>query len=121
MKGDKLNKREKDHFRKMLTEKKKTIVDKMSGFYNESLEIETGTAQDLGDKAESSYTKEFLLSLSNAERQRLIKIDAALKRLDTPEFGLCDDCGKSIGKKRLDVIPWTPHCIVCQEKEEQGS
>jgi DnaK suppressor protein len=92
----------------------------MSEFYNESREIETGIAQDLGDKAESSYTKEFLLSLSDAERDRLGQIDLALKRLETPEYGSCEDCGKDIGKKRLDVIPWTPHCITCQEKEEQG-
>lgn len=116
-----MNKREKDRYRKMLTEKKKDIINLMSGIYNESREIEIGIAQDLGDKAESSYTKEFLLSLSNAERERLGRIDQALKRLETPEYGLCDDCGLSIGKKRLDVIPWTPHCIVCQEKEERGS
>ena len=116
-----MNKREKDRYRKILTEKKKGIIKQMSEFYNESREIETGIAQDLGDKAESSYTKEFLLSLSDAERARLGEIDQALKRLETPEYGLCDDCGESIGKKRLDVIPWTPHCIVCQEKEERGS
>jgi len=116
-----LNKREKDRYRKMLTEKKTDIIKHMSGIYNESREIETGIAQDLGDKAESSYTKEFLLSLSNADRERLGKIDQAMKRLETPEYGLCEDCGESIGKKRLDAIPWTPHCIVCQEKEEQGS
>lgn len=116
-----MNKREKDRYRKMLTEKKKTIITHMSEFYNESLSIDMGVVKDLGDKAESSYTKEFLLSLSSAERERLGKIDGAMKRLETPEYGLCEDCGKSIGKKRLDVIPWTPHCIVCQEKEEQGS
>lgn len=116
-----MNKREKERYRKMLINKKKEIIEHMSEFYNESREIETGIAQDLGDKAESSYTKEFLLSLSDAERERLGYIDEALKRLETPEFGLCEDCGKSILKKRLDVIPWTPHCIVCQEKEEQGS
>ena len=116
-----MNKREKDRYRKMLTEKKKDISNHMSGIYNESRAIETGIVQDLGDKAESSYTKEFLLSLSNADRERLGKIDQALKRLETPEYGMCEDCGESIGKKRMDVIPWTPHCIVCQEKEEQGS
>ena len=116
-----MNKREKDRYRKNLTDKKKEIIDRMSGLFSESREIETGITQDLGDKAESSYTKEFLLSLSDAEREQLIKIDKALKRLETPEYGLCENCGESIGKKRFDVIPWTPHCIVCQEKEEQGS
>ena len=115
-----MNKREKDRYRKMLEDKKREIIDHMSEFYNESRQVETGIAQDLGDKAESSYTKEFLLSLSSAERARLGMIDSALRRLDTAEFGLCEDCGKSISKKRMDVLPWTPHCITCQEKEENA-
>ena len=115
-----MTKKEKDRYRNALLNKKKEIVASMSEFHNESRSIETGIAQDVGDKAESSYTKEFLLSLSDAQRDRLALIDDALKRLDTPEYGLCEDCGKSIGKKRLDIIPWTPHCIACQEKEEKG-
>jgi len=115
-----MNKRDKDRYRKKLLDKKKEIIAHMSEFHNESRSIETGIAQDVGDKAESSYTKEFLLSLSDAQRERLKQIDEALKRLDTPEYGLCESCGKSIAKKRLNIIPWTPLCISCQEKEEKG-
>lgn len=114
-----MNQRDKDRHKKKLLEKKKEIVNQMSEFQNESKEIETGIAQDLGDRAESSYTKEFLLSLSNTERASLVLIDEALKRIEKSDFGLCLICQKNIGKKRLDVIPWAPHCISCQEKEEE--
>lgn len=114
-----MNQRDKDRHKKKLLEKKKKIVHQMSEFQNESKEIETGIAQDLGDRAESSYTKEFLLSLSNTERESLVLIDEALKRIEKRDFGLCLICQKNIGKKRLDVIPWAPHCISCQEKEEE--
>jgi DnaK suppressor protein len=93
----------------------------LSEVYNESKEVETGIAQDIVDKAESSYTKEFLLSLSNAERERLFLIDEALKRLEKNEYGICQMCQKIISKKRLDAVPWAPHCIECQEKAEEES
>lgn len=115
-----MTKKEKDRYRKILENKKKEIIDHMSEYNHESREIETGIAQDVGDKAESSYTKEFLLSLSSAERAQLGLIDRGLKRLDTPDFGLCEECGKSIQKKRMDILPWTPHCISCQKKKENG-
>jgi DnaK suppressor protein len=115
-----LDKKDKERYRQKLLDRKQEIVVQLSEFQNETRTIETGIAMDVGDKAESSYTKEFLLSLSNAERAELGMIDQALKRLETEDFGLCEDCGKSIPKKRLDVIPWTPHCITCQEKEERG-
>jgi len=114
-------KKEREKYRNKLLKKKEEIVDKISETYNESKEVESGIAQDVVDKAESSYTKEFLLSLSNAEREQLLLIDEALKRIDKKEFGICQRCGKTISKKRLDAVPWTPHCIDCQQKEEEES
>ena len=118
----KMLKKEKQAYRKKLLERKDRISKKLTEFYNDSKEIvETDVAQDVVDKAESSYTKEFLLSLSDAEREQLFQIDAALKRLDTDEFGICQVCHKEIGKKRLEALPWTALCIDDQEKAEQES
>jgi DnaK suppressor protein len=114
-----LTKQEKQAYRKTLLEQKEKILRKLSQFRNESLEVETDIAQDIVDKAETSYTKEFLLSLSDAEREQLALIDEALKRLETKEFGICQMCQRPIGKKRLSALPWTPYCIDCQQKKEQ--
>jgi len=116
-----LDKKEKEKYKKILLEKKEEIKNKLSEFYSESKELETGIAQDVADKAESSYTKEFLLSLSNKDRNQLLMVDEALKRIEKNTFGLCQRCNKKINEKRLNVIPWTPYCINCQEKEEEES
>jgi DnaK suppressor protein len=113
-----MNRKEKDGYQKLLLERKKELGKKLSEFFNESKEVDSGSVQDLADKAESSYTKEFLLSLSDAERVRLRKIDDALTRLAKDEFGICRSCGKLVCDKRLKVIPWASRCITCQEKEE---
>jgi DnaK suppressor protein len=115
----KMNKKEKEEFRKLLADKKETITRKLSATIIESKEMESNVAQDLVDKAETSYTKEFLLSLSDGEREQLLLIDEALKRLGHAEFGVCQLCNKEIGGKRLEAIPWTPYCIDCQEKAEE--
>lgn len=120
-KGEILNKKDKDRYKKMLLDRKKEISHLLSEFNNESKEVETGIAQDVGDKAESSYTKEFLLSLSDTERSNLFLLDKALKRLEDGSFGFCRKCEKPIGKKRLDAVPWAPLCIECQQKEEEES
>lgn len=113
-----LNRKDLDAYKKMLIVRRNEIVRKLSEFRNESKEVETDIAQDVADKAESSYTKEFLLSLSDAEREQLFQIDAALKRIERKEFGNCQMCQKEISKKRLNALPWTPYCIDCQEKAE---
>ena len=114
-----MNKKDKDEFRKLLAAKKESIIRKLTDTITESKEMESNVAQDLVDKAETSYTKEFLLSLSDGEREQLLQIDEALKRLDHGDFGLCQVCHKEIGTKRLKAIPWTSLCINCQEKAEE--
>ena len=117
-KGGSMNRKELEAYRSRLLERRHEIIHKLSEFRNESKEVETDVAQDLADKAESSYTKEFLLSLSDAERDELFQIDAALRRIEKGEFGHCQMCQKEISKKRLNVLPWTSMCIECQEKAE---
>ena len=77
-------------------------------------------AQDIADRAASSYTKEFLFSQSNNERQLLQMVEGALARIREGSFGECVHCGNEINAKRLEAVPWTRHCIECQEKLEQG-
>ena len=117
----KMNKKDRGQFRKLLADKKETITRKLTEAITESKEMESNVAQDLVDKAETSYTKEFLLSLSDGEREQLLLIDEALKRLEHGEFGTCQVCRTEIGPKRLLALPWTPLCNDCQEKAEEES
>lgn len=82
---------------------------------------EDTAAADIADRAASSYNKEFLFSQSNNERALLQMVDNALARIREGSFGECIHCGKEINSKRLEAVPWTRHCIDCQEKLEQGS
>ena len=76
--------------------------------------------QDLADKAASAYSKELNFSLSDGERNVLMLIDEAFARMRDSAFGVCTNCGNTIGEKRLQAIPWSPYCIDCQELVEKG-
>ena len=117
----KMGKKEREEFRNKLLARKESIVRKLTELTSESKEMESNVAQDVVDKAETSYTKEFLLSLSDADREQLFLIDEALKRLQREEFGICQLCHQEIGRKRLEAVPWTPFCIDCQQKNEAES
>ena len=76
--------------------------------------------EDMAEKAANSYTKEFLFHQSDSERTQLNLVQKALERLREGEFGLCQDCGGPIDRKRLDAVPWAPFCRSCQEKAESS-
>jgi len=76
--------------------------------------------QDLADKAASAYSKELNLSLSDTERVTLVAVDEALGRIEAGTYAICTNCGTEVSEKRLQAIPWTAHCIDCQELQEKG-
>jgi DnaK suppressor protein len=50
-----------------------------------------------------------------------MSVDEALRRLYRSEYGVCESCGKEIGKQRLDAMPQANLCVNCQEKQEKTS
>lgn len=76
--------------------------------------------EDLVDRANNSYNRELMFSLSDAERSLMFMIDEALGRLEDGSFGTCGHCGDPVGARRLKAIPWARYCVGCQEREEQG-
>jgi len=48
-----------------------------------------------------------------ARQKKLLKIKAALSRLDNGDYGYCVTCDEPIGEKRLGLDPSVPLCIAC--------
>lgn len=116
----KRTKREIEKFRRMLEEKKTILSAELAKARSAEEETTEESTQDIADKAVSSYTREFLYSLTDGERTVILQIDEALNRIDDGAYGFCLNCGTAISEKRLVAVPWTPHCVDCQELAEKG-
>jgi DnaK suppressor protein len=53
------------------------------------------------------------LAAGRLRAQEIERIKAALKRIDSGEFGYCVTCGEEIAPKRLAVDPTSATCIRC--------
>lgn len=115
-----MDKKTVEMYRKRLLEKRRELTKAYLRDKTYGKESDDGGTQDLADKASTSYTKEFLYSLSNSERTVLTMVEDALRRIDEGEFGTCQECGEVIQKKRLDAVPWARYCLSCQEAIDRG-
>jgi DnaK suppressor protein len=115
-----MDKRKLETFKKRLETRQQELRRMVSRSQQDGRSADEDVAQDIADKAASSYNKEFLFHQSNADRQLLQMVEAALARIREGTFGECISCGKEINPKRLEAVPWTRHCIECQEKLEKG-
>lgn len=59
------------------------------------------------------------LRFFNREVFYLKKIKKALKKIETNEYGLCEECGDHINFQRLKARPTSEMCIVCKEESER--
>jgi len=115
-----MDKKKLETFRKKLETRRNELRHMVVRNQQDGRTADDEATQDVADRAASSYNKEFLFSQSNNDRQLLNMVDGALARIREGSFGECVSCGKEINAKRLDAVPWTRHCIECQEKAEQG-
>jgi RNA polymerase-binding transcription factor len=118
--ASKLGKKELEKYRRLLEEKKNDLSVDLARARDAEEETTEESTQDIADKAVSSYTREFLYSLSDSDRTTLVQIDEALARIDDGTYGACSHCGVPMAEKRLMAVPWTPYCIDCQELLEKG-
>jgi DnaK suppressor protein len=69
----------------------------------------------MADIASDAFEQELTLDLMARDEQRLQSVDAALSRLGTGHFGVCQRCGHRIPRGRLDVLPDAAYCVHCTD------
>jgi RNA polymerase-binding protein DksA len=120
------HKDELEHFRGIILEKRKQIIEELE-LMNETLNDNSG-----GDYFEenSPYSlhmeqgtdtmeKEKNYLLAARQRKFLEYLDDAIKRIDRGVYGFCQDCSKLIDKARLEAVPHAQLCISCKMKRGQ--
>ncbi|HEV3263277.1 MAG TPA: TraR/DksA C4-type zinc finger protein [Gemmataceae bacterium] len=73
----------------------------------------------LADLGTDNFEEELTLDLLENQDQILEEIGAALGRLDDGSFGRCEECGRAIGRERLDALPYTRLCVDCARQSER--
>jgi len=115
-----MDKKRLDYYKKRLQTRRDELIRAISRTEQEGREADEDPTVDLADKAANSYTKEFLFGQTHNDRALLQLVDDALKRIKDESFGQCISCEQELQQKRLEAVPWTRYCIVCQEKQERG-
>ncbi|HEY0470383.1 MAG TPA: TraR/DksA C4-type zinc finger protein [Kribbella sp.] len=78
-----------------------------------------GAGNDQADVGSTTLERDHEMSLANNARDMLDQIERALSRIDDGTYGVCESCGKAIGKGRLQAFPRATLCVSCKEREER--
>jgi len=70
-------------------------------------------ANDWFSSKESNVSKEVNDIALVKAKQSIRILDEVLKRIDSPDFGICIRCGKEIPFERMQAVPTARSCVNC--------
>jgi DnaK suppressor protein len=128
LKKSPMSKAELEEFRKLLLDKRRSLIGDMNGMESEALRL---NRQDAGGDlslmpdhpaniATDNFEQEFTLGLLESERTLLTEINEALERIDNGTYGICLGTGEAISKPRLTARPWAKYTIEYARLLEKG-
>jgi RNA polymerase-binding protein DksA len=122
-----MTKSELNHFRKILLAKREEILNNLGKLKEQEM---TSTVKDsagensaysfhMADVGTDNMEREKAFFFATQEGRFLYHIEQAIERIEKGTYGLCHECGKPIGKERLEAVPHARLCITCKSNEEK--
>jgi DnaK suppressor protein len=113
-----MNSRQLEYFRRKLIVWKQELMDQ-SAETIEGLQDSGRNVPDIADRASEETDRALELRTRDRQRKLVSKIDAALRRIESGEYGYCEVSGEQISLKRLDARPIATMTLEAQEKHER--
>jgi DnaK suppressor protein len=106
-------------FRSLLLEKKTALLsaDKTGEEAEQVVELDQTRVGRLS-RMDAMQAQAMSKETGRRRREYIVKIDAALIRLEAGDFGECFECGDAIHPGRLQADPTATLCISCAEAKE---
>jgi DnaK suppressor protein len=122
-----VNKKDLKHYEKRLHEELQNLAKAVGKLEKSALHRSQREASGdvsaysthMPDLGTDSNEREKDLLLASSEGKVIGQIREALGRITDGTYGDCENCGKPIGAKRLELIPYAQLCAKCQVKAEK--
>jgi len=107
-------------FRERLEELRLTIIEEVKEQYKSSKDNLNEQAADIADDATQSYDQQFKVNFGEKDGDKLRLVEEAIKKIKNGSYGVCSECEAPIPEGRLELVPFTEHCVNCLETRENN-
>jgi DnaK suppressor protein len=102
----------------LLQDRASELTDKLRAL-RETLPDDLADVKDPEEQCVQEFVHGLDFALIEMKSRTLARINDALVRLETGEYGHCEDCGDTIGNARLQALPFADRCRNCQQAREE--
>ena len=118
------SKEELEHFKNIILEKRKEILDELESLKSSMMDVTTGQYEVENstyslhmEQGTDAMEREKTFLFASRESKFLNYLNDALKRIEDGTYGFCSECGNLIDKERLEAVPHAHLCIACKTKK----
>jgi DnaK suppressor protein len=79
-----------------------------------------GRVHDSGEESVADLLMDLDIARLDRQINEIRRIEAALRRIEVGNYGVCHDCDGDIGYERLKRQPYAERCVVCQAQFEKS-
>ena len=108
------------YFEEILLARKVQIIKNLNGVEQEMIQLRECELNDEGDYASVSNENLVESAIGAQQLKELNEIEAALIKIKTKQYGICDMCEDEIGFQRLKVKAHAEYCIICRPIAEKN-
>ena len=105
-----------DHLRQDLEAKREELSARLERI---TANVRRSLDSDSEERAKELEDSEVVDALGNEARDELRKISVALEKMDSGDYGLCNECGEQIAEARMVAYPYAGKCIDCANLDEE--
>jgi DnaK suppressor protein len=109
-----------EEIRQMLVQRRQELLAELRTDMKTVHTPEKPRSADPTDQASDAADGALNMALAQTESDELAQIETALARIESNDFGICEECGQSIPAERLKVLPYAVTCIDCKRNLEQA-
>ncbi len=113
-----MNRKTVGSFEQLLRNQRNGLLQKFRRVEEDLGSIAEDRESELEECAQEERSARLLASLDDRTVRAVREIDAALQRLASGKYGICEGCGEKILVARLRVLPATRFCTSCSGEEE---
>lgn len=107
-----------EDIRKKLFAQRRNLFRQATQTEDELLWLETDVESEVQERGQGERMVRMLDRLDERMKAEIEAIDRALVKLETGQYGRCEQCGKDIPQSRLEAVPAAFMCMACAEAEE---
>ena len=105
-----------DEFEEKLQALRAEYMKRIDAIHKDTWHTEEAVEKDFAEQVTQRENDDVLDALDDDAKRTVMKIDNALLRIKSGDFGICTKCGNEIPEQRLEAVPYAEYCIPCAEK-----